>query len=275
MAGVSKSKTVPLLRLVCWDTEAAAAHKRELEKAGFKVAAGPAPAKQIGQHFRELAPAAVVFDLDKIPSHSRAVAVILRTTKMTRMIRLVFAGGEAGAGVKQETIARIRADMPDACFTDWKNAARAIKKYLLSGPAEPIQPPAYMDQFAGSSTIKKLGLKPRMKLAMLGAPDGFAESLGELPEAIEIADRLRRDAQLALWFVRSRVELESEIGFLCARLPEGCGLWIIHPKQSSRYKADFNQNHVRTVALATGLVDYKVCSVDNDWSGLKFARKKA
>jgi len=276
MAASSGRKAAPLLRLVSFDPEASAARKRELEKAGFKVVAGPSPTKQIGQHFRDLAPAAVVFDLDRIPSHSRAVAVVLRTTKMTRMIPLVFAGGEesAGSGVKQQTIQRIRADMPDACFTDWKNVARAIRKYLVSGPVEPIQPPAYMDQFAGSTTIKKLGLKAGMKLVMLGAPDDFAEQLGDLPEGIEIGDRLKRDTELLLWFVRSRVELESEIGFLSARLPERCGFWIIHPKQTSPYRPDFNQNHVRMVALASGLVDYKVCSVDNSWSGLKFARKK-
>jgi len=263
------ARAVRLIRLVSFDAGAASARQRELEKAGFKVVAGPAPTKQIGRHFLDLAPAAVVFDLDKTPSHSRVVAVLLRTTKMTRMIPLVFAGGV------EEKIARIRAEMPDACFTNWKNAARAIERYLKSGPADPIQPPAYMDQFAGSGAIKKLGWKPRMRVAMLGAPDGFAESLGDLPEAIEIGDRLRRDSQLALWFVRSRVELESEIGFLSARLPEECGLWIVHPKQSSGMKPDFNQNHVRVVALASGLVDYKVCAIDDTWSGLKFARKKS
>ncbi|MGP8247302.1 MAG: DUF3052 domain-containing protein, partial [Bryobacteraceae bacterium] len=79
---------------------------------------------------------------------------------------------------------------------------------------------------------------------------------------------------LALWFVRSRRELESETGYLSARLPEGCALWIVHPKRSGRYKVDFNQNDVRAAGLANGLVDFKVCSVDADWSGLKFARKK-
>ena len=79
---------------------------------------------------------------------------------------------------------------------------------------------------------------------------------------------------LVLWFVRSRRELDRETEYLSVRLPEGTSVWIIHPKQASRYKVDFNQNDVRAAGLAAGLVDYKVCAVDKDWSGLKFARKK-
>jgi hypothetical protein len=265
MGRVSPTK---LLRLVSWNPQATAERARELEKAGFKVHAGPAPTKQLATHFRDLAPAAIVIDMDKLPSHGRAVAVVLRTTKSTRHFPMVFAGGEP------EKVERARQDMPDACFTDWKNAARSIQRYISAAPLSPIQPPGYMDQFTGSSTIKKLGFKAGMKIAMIAAPEGFEDQLGELPEKLEIGDRLARQTQLALWFVRSRVELESEIDFMAARLPEGCSIWIIHPKQTSPLKADFNQNHVRNVALGAGLVDYKVCSVDSDWSGLKFARKK-
>jgi Protein of unknown function (DUF3052) len=258
----------PILRLVCADVEAAAGRVRLLEKAGYKVHAGPSPTKQIGGHFRDLAPAVIVIDMDRLPSHGRNVAVVLRTTKSTRHFPIVFAGGEP------EKVARARTEMPDACFTDWKNAASAIAKFLQNPPANPIEPPGYMDQFAGSSTIKKLGFKSGMKIAMLGEPEGFVEQLGELPEGVEIAGRIDRKMQLVLWFVRSRGELESEVAFMAASLPDGCSIWIVHPKQTSRIRADFNQNDVRNAALLVGLVDYKVCSVDADWSGLKFARKK-
>ncbi len=259
----------PILRLVCADTAAAADNVHLLEKAGFAVHAGPAPTKQTCGHFRDLAPAVIVIDMDRLPSHGRTVAVLLRTTKSTRLLPIVFAGGEP------EKVARARAEMPDACFTDWKGAARAVAKLLQNPLVNPIEPPGYMDQFAGSSTIKKLGFKARMRIAMLGEPDGFVEQLGELPERIEFAANVDRKTQLALWFVRSRGELESEVAFMSARLPEGCSIWIVHPKQTSRLRSDFNQNDVRNAALLVGLVDYKVCSVDADWSGLKFARKKS
>lgn len=125
-----------------------------------------------------------------------------------------------------------------------------------------------------TSLVKKLALKPGMRAALLGAPDGFVATLTDLPPAIELQTRLTKTTNLALWFVRSLRELEVEAGFINASLPADSSLWIIHPKQSSRFKVDFNQNHVRRAGLAAGLVDYKVCSVDADWSGLKFARKK-
>ncbi len=256
-----------LLRLVTWDREHAREKSRLLEKARFAVNSEPCPTKQIASHFRDLAPAAVVIDLDRLPSHGRAWGVLLRTTKMTRHIPLVFAGGEP------EKTERARRDMPDACFTDWKKAPRAIRPFLASAPANPIQPPAYMDQFAGSSLVKKLGFKPGTKVTILAAPDGFEDQLVDLPEAVEIAAKLGRETTLAIWFVRSRAELETEIDFMSVRLPQGCSLWIVHPKQASRFRADFNQNDVRRFALLAGLVDYKVCSVDSDWSGLKFSRK--
>jgi hypothetical protein len=258
----------PILRLVCTDTAAAAGRVQMLEKAGFAVHAGPSPTHQITAHFRDLAPVVIVIDMDKLPSHGRVVAVLLRTAKSTRHLPIVFAGGEP------EKVARARSDMPDACFTPWKDAAKAIAKLLQNPLANPIEPPGYMDQFAGSSTIKKLGFKMGMRIAMLGEPDGFVERLGELPEGVEFLSNVDRKTQLVLWFVRSRGELESEVGFMSARLPEGCSIWIVHPKQTSRLRSDFNQNDVRNAALLVGLVDYKVCSVDADWSGLKFARKK-
>jgi hypothetical protein len=258
----------PILRLVCTDVEAAAGRVRLLEKAGYEVHAGPSPTKQIGGHFRDLAPAVIVIDMDRLPSHGRAVAVVLRTTKSTRHFPIVFAGGQP------EKVARARADMPDACFTAWKSVARAIAEFLQNPPANPIEPPGYMDQFAGSSTIKKLGFKAGMRIGMLGEPEGFVEQLGELPLDVEFSSNVDRKTQLALWFVRSHGELESEVAFMAARLPDGCSIWIVHPKQTSRIRSDFNQNDVRNAALLVGLVDYKVCSVDADWSGLKFARKK-
>jgi hypothetical protein len=125
-----------------------------------------------------------------------------------------------------------------------------------------------------SGLTRKLGFKAGIKVALLGPPDGFSETLGDLPDGLELQHRLTKHTNLAMWFVRSRRELEAETEFTGARLPEGSSLWIIHPKQSSRYKADFNQHDVRRAGLAAGLVDYKVCSVDADWSGLKFARRK-
>ena len=258
-----------VVRLVCWKEDLARERARVLKEAGVPVDASPLiTGGGIGQ-FRASQPSAVLIDLDRLPSHGREVAVALRTSKSTRHIPIVFAGG------LEEKVARIREELPDAFFTDWNKVVRVLQKALKSVTAESIQPIPHMQRYAGSSLVKKLGFKPATKAALLGAPAGFEEILGELPDGAELLDKMTGRTNLALWFVRSRQELEMDTELLSARLPEGAAIWIIHPKKTGRYRVDFNQNDVRAAGLAAGLVDYKVCAVDEDWSGLKFTRTKA
>jgi len=256
-----------VVRLVCWKEDLARERARVLKNAGIAVDASPFhPGGGIRQ-FRAKPVAAVLIDLERLPSHGREVAVALRSSKSTRHIPIVFAGGV------EEKVARIRQELPDAFFTDWKKVVSVLQKALKSVPADPVQPIPHMQRYAGSSLVKKLGFKPETKAAILGAPESFEEMLEELPEGVEFQDKITSQTKLALWFVRSRQELEMETELLSARLPEGASVWIIHPKKAGRYRVDFNQNDVRAAGLAAGLVDYKVCAVDEDWSGLKFARK--
>ncbi len=221
----------------------------------------------IGQ-FRDNPPAAILIDLYKLPSHGRAVAVVVRSGKSTRHIPIVFAGGV------KEKIERALQQVPGAIFTDWTGVASALKKAIKKKPVDLGRAKPYMEQYTGSSLVQKLGFKPDMRAALLGAPDGFDEQLGELPEGVEFQSKMNNQTNMTIWFVRSSLELEGEMDFLSARLPKGASLWIVYPKQTSRFKVDFEQNDVRAVALAAGLVDYKICSVDADWTGLKFARKR-
>ena len=255
-----------LLRLICWDRQLAKERTRAMARKGWSVDASELkPSGLIGQ-FRDRPPAVVVLDLDRLPSHGREVAVALRSSRSTRHIPLVFAGGEA------EKVERIRAELPDAVFTAWDGVLSAIERAIGTAPTEPVRAVTHMERYAGASLGRKLGLKPGMKVALLGAPEGFEERL----EAHEVEARpaVTRGVQMVLWFVRSRRELD-EIGYLAARLPEGCGFWAMHPKQSGRYRVDFNQRDVRAAGMAVGLVDYKLCAVDADWSGLRFGRRRS
>ena len=259
---------MPAVRLICWKEDLARERARVLKAAGISVDASPLNPSGVIGHFRANMPEAVIIDLDRIPSHGREVAVALRQSKATRHLPIVFAGGA------KEKVARIRRELPDAFFADWTKVGPALTKALKHAPAEPVKPISHMQRYAGTSLVKKLGFKPGMKAALLAPPEGFEETLGDLPDGAEVQTKITRDTGLVLWFVRSRTELDRETEYLSARLPAGCSVWIIHPKQASRYKVDFNQNDVRAAGLVAGLVDYKVCAVDADWSGLKFARKK-
>lgn len=128
--------------------------------------------------------------------------------------------------------------------------------------------------FSATPLLKKLGVRDGMHVALVAAPDGFEEFLGELPKDTTVLTRITPKINLALCFVRSLGDLAGTLDLLKLRLPEQASVWIVHPKRAGRYHVDFNQNHVRDRALAIGLVDYKVCSIDNDWSALKFAWRK-
>jgi hypothetical protein len=129
--------------------------------------------------------------------------------------------------------------------------------------------------YSGTPLPKKLGIvtaKPKpCEVALVGAPEDFRSGLGELPLAT-FATRIKATTGLAIVFTRTPQDVDAAVDLLATQLPPGAAAWIVWPK--ARLKPGFNENHVRDAALARGLVDYKVCSVDDDWSALKFAHRK-
>ncbi|SPE32362.1 conserved hypothetical protein [Candidatus Sulfopaludibacter sp. SbA3] len=257
-----------LVRLICWKEDLAAEHATRLQAAGFRVDASPPHSSGIVGQTRDLAPAVILIDLDRMPSHGKAVASVLRQSKSVCRIPLVFAGGV------EEKAAAIQRDFPDAVFCRWDKVGAALKKAAAHPPVVPVRPAPYMQQFAGSPLLKKLDLKPGLTIALVAAPEGFEDLLGELPEGVTLHTRMTRQTDLAIWFIRSRRELDVTADYLGARLQGGGSAWVVYPKQTGHFRVDFNLNDVRAAMLEMGLVDYKVCSVDADWTGLKFTRKK-
>ena len=253
------------VRLISWDETARTAQARVLKAAKIPTDASPFQHGKLITKLRDSL--AVLIDLDHKPSHGHAIAVLMRSSKSARHVPIVFAGGV------KEKVARIHREFPDAFYTEWQHVVATLKKALSNPPAVPVRPMSHMERYAGSTLTKKLGFKPNTKTALLNAPEGFEDQLGELPDGAELTTKMTAQIKMALWFVRSSQELQAEIDYLSARLPQGSSLWIIYPKQTSRFKVDFNQFDVRALALASGWVDYKICAVDSDWTGLKFARK--
>jgi len=164
--------------------------------------------------------------------------------------------------------------LPDAVYTPWAAIAASIRRAVKCAPAQPVKPRPLVERYESSGLVRKLGLKPGMICALLQAPEGFEECIDDLPEALEFQPKLAANTTLAIWFVRTRAEMEFAADRASLRLPQGASLWIVYPKQSGRYPADFTLTDVRAAALSVGMVDYKICAVDDDWTGLKFARRK-
>jgi hypothetical protein len=130
-----------------------------------------------------------------------------------------------------------------------------------------------MAGYSGTPLPKKLGIKPGHRVAFAGAPDGFAVALGELPPGVEHAPAAG-PADVIVAFVRTAAEAESRLAELKPRLAFDGGLWIGWPKKSSPLSLGLSENAIREVGLAAGLVDNKVCAIDEDWSGLRFVYRR-
>jgi hypothetical protein len=117
--------------------------------------------------------------------------------------------------------------------------------------------------------VRKLGIKPLARVALINAPDGFDETLGELPEGVAVQLSLRGRLDVIVAFFAARADFHRRLpGLRDALVPDG-GLWIAWPKRASGVATDMNENVVRDAGLDAGLVDNKVCAIDEVWSGLR------
>ena len=126
-----------------------------------------------------------------------------------------------------------------------------------------------MAGYSGTPLEKKLGIKENFHLAFINAPDGFDRQL-ELPSGVVINSTSRKPLDFMLLFVKGKRELEKRFIDCSAKLKPAGILWICWPKKSSGVVSDLNENVVREIGLGNGMVDVKVCAVDEIWSGLKF-----
>ena len=127
-----------------------------------------------------------------------------------------------------------------------------------------------MAGYSGTPLVKKLGIKSGFRLIFINAPDHYDKTLGELPDDIEIKSAIETELDFIQFFTKDCAELEAQFPILMAALSKSGMLWISWPKKSSKVPTDVNENIVRDIGLGNGLVDVKVCAVDEVWSGLKF-----
>ena len=128
-----------------------------------------------------------------------------------------------------------------------------------------------MAGYSGTPLPKKLGIKPGHRVALVAAPAGFLDVLGPLPEGVRIVRGLRgsKPFDVIVWFVKRRSDLDKRFSGIAARLDPAGGLWVAWPKQASGVATDVNGNIVREAVLTSGLVDNKICAIDETWSGLR------
>jgi hypothetical protein len=117
---------------------------------------------------------------------------------------------------------------------------------------------------------KKLGITEGSRVALVGAPLGFERELTPLPPGVRMLKQPRSDLDVVVFFVTRRAELARRFPRLACALHCDGGLWVAWPKRTAGVATDLRERDVREVGLAGGLVDNKVCAVDDVWSSLRF-----
>ena len=128
--------------------------------------------------------------------------------------------------------------------------------------------------YSGTPLAQKLGIKAGHLVRLLGAPAGLADSLEPLPAGVRVLTRTGPKADVIICFVTAYADLQRRFDALAAAVFPNGGLWFAWPKKASKVPTDITEDVVRDHAVAAGLVDNKVCAIDQTWSGLRIVHRR-
>lgn len=131
-----------------------------------------------------------------------------------------------------------------------------------------------MARYSGTPLAKKLGIKAGSRVRPDGAPPDYLDLVSPLPDDVVVSNRLRGDIDLYHLFTRSKKRLASRLPTAMAAIRQDGMVWVSWPKKASGVAADVVEGDIRRIALPLGLVDVKVCAVDDTWSGLKLVIRR-
>ena len=141
------------------------------------------------------------------------------------------------------------------------NEAIAVEGTLVAG-------------YSGTPLAKKLGIKAGSRVFALGAPSNYRKLLAPLPDGVTIVARMSADTDITHLFATRRADLARGIKAVLGKMPQDGVIWVSWPKKSAKVPTDITEDTIREVALPLGLVDIKVCAVDEVWSGLKLVIRR-
>ena len=131
-----------------------------------------------------------------------------------------------------------------------------------------------MPGYSGTPLAAKLGIREGGRVLLLSAPKNYRELVAPLPEGVVFARVLDDRVDLVHLFVRERAKLLDELVKTLAKIRPDAAIWVSWPKKAAKVRTDITEDTIREVALPMGLVDIKVCVVDEVWSGLKLVVRK-
>jgi hypothetical protein len=237
-----------------------------LTQAGHGVNAGPMD-ENLRKRLITKPPHAIVINLDRAPATGRDLGLFFRVKKATRHCLLIYVDGKA------EKVEAIQALLPDAVYTSSAELISDLSQALAHPPSEPIVPESVFAGYQGRPLSSKIGFKPGMRVALINAPTNIVSKFDPLPKNLMIQTQLKGDPDLTLWFVQTEQALLKQLNGILAAIPDG-KLWVVWPKRASKITSDLSQTVVRKHGLDAGWVDFKICSLDDTWTGLCFTARK-
>jgi hypothetical protein len=131
-----------------------------------------------------------------------------------------------------------------------------------------------MAGYSGTPLTKKLGIKENFKVCTFNAPANYMKLLLSLPDGVIFFKKLQKDLDMIHLFSTSKSELSKVLKQSMGQIKQNGMIWVSWPKKSSKIPSEISEDTVREVALPLGMVDVKVCAVDEIWSGLKLVIRK-
>jgi CheY-like chemotaxis protein len=248
------------VRVFHWKAEEAGALLDTLRAAGHQIDYEERIDYKVMPALKRAPPDAVVIDLSRLPSHGRECATALRGHKATRLIPIVFVDG------LPEKVEAVRRLLPDAVYTSRGRLVSALKRAIAKGAVDPVVPAQMMERYAGKAACAKLGIGVGARVAVMDPPGDYVAVLGEAPEGVRFEEE--GSGSITLWFVD---DLDGWRGALRRiRGVAGRGkVWVVWRMGTG----GVTLRVVGVVGAAVGLVDYKICSVNDTWSAMLFARR--
>jgi hypothetical protein len=259
---------MPRVRIVHWKAPQAGPLVEACRGGGFEVGYEDLKFSDLARRIRQNPPDALVIDLTCLPSQGRESAIYLRRTQYARHIPLIFVDGDP------EKVEQVRQQLPDANYTASIPRTRlaAIIKAACARPvSNPVLPPGPMDRYGSRTIAQKLGIKENSTAAVIDPPRDYVGAIGPLPAGAELVENPKPVQPVTLWFVADPRVYQTSLRRMHA-IADRTKLWVVWRKGSASGLSD---KIVRAAAIEAGLVDYKICAVNNQWSAMAFARRKS
>ncbi|HEY6986983.1 MAG TPA: hypothetical protein VH369_01290 [Bryobacteraceae bacterium] len=252
------------IRLLHWNASEAAKYLSALTAARHRVEYDERFEPRLVRQWRTQPPDVFVIDLSRLPAQGREIAIALRQWPTTRRVPIVFCDGAP------EKVEKTRALLGDALYCEFSKLRNSIRKALAEPCAEATVPTPMMKRYAMRTTAQKLGITADSTVAVIDPPRDYLTVLGDLPAGVQfIEDRV---ASVTLCFVHDLPSLQERMSER-RRLARTSKLWFCWRKGKTAVSG-LSGNSIRAAAVALGLIDYKICSLNAVWSGMLFAFRK-